>query len=140
MKRYLLFCGESYYPVGGWDDFVGDFDTVEEAKSATAKASDWAHIVDTDTGERVGGEWDAGWFTEAEIKQRKADREAVYAAMAAQRPSAELSVPDPKPLSAEQLATERNALVEKYRAQLERKSQSDVLHTRQTRDDSDRKS
>ena len=32
MKRYLLFGGHVYYPRGGWRDFIGSFDTVEEAE------------------------------------------------------------------------------------------------------------
>lgn len=31
MKRFLLFAGDIYYPVGGWNDFVGAFDSAEEA-------------------------------------------------------------------------------------------------------------
>lgn len=51
MKRFLLFAGPSYYPEGGWNDFVGDFDTSLEAK---IKANEfvskdyWAHIFDTE--------------------------------------------------------------------------------------------
>ena len=62
MKRFFAFCGDNYYPSGGMDDFIGDFDTVEEAISAvTAKVENdfpdderkayqwryhWAHIWD----------------------------------------------------------------------------------------------
>lgn len=56
MKRYLLFEGAEYYPGGGWDDFTGDFDTVEEAR-ATAKGrttrADWWQIIDTKTMEEI---------------------------------------------------------------------------------------
>ena len=34
MKRFLVFCGEDYYPQGGMNDFVGDFDTLEECRVA----------------------------------------------------------------------------------------------------------
>jgi hypothetical protein len=34
MKRYLAFVGYAYYPNGGMDDFLGDFDTAEEAIKA----------------------------------------------------------------------------------------------------------
>lgn len=50
MKRYLLFAGDVYYPVGGWDDFRGAYDTIEEAQSASLAYRDtyeWFHIVDT---------------------------------------------------------------------------------------------
>ncbi len=52
MKRYLLFSGDEYYPLGGWNDFKGSFDTLEEAKEAKEKLSghDWYQIVDTKHG------------------------------------------------------------------------------------------
>lgn len=56
MKRYLLFSGDNYYPGGGWEDFRGDFDTVEAAKAAKLdqhKHDDWYHIVDIETGTEV---------------------------------------------------------------------------------------
>lgn len=34
MKRYLLFAGDHYYPSGGIEDYMGDYDTVEEAEIA----------------------------------------------------------------------------------------------------------
>ena len=33
MKRFMLFGHDSYYPSGGWNDFEGDFDTIEEAQA-----------------------------------------------------------------------------------------------------------
>ncbi len=48
MKRFLLFGSDMYYPAGGWDDFVGDFDTLEQANAFGRNAAkDWVHIVDT---------------------------------------------------------------------------------------------
>lgn len=48
--RYLLFAGDSYYPEGGWHDFVGKFRTLKACKeSLPAHGCDWAHIVDLDT-------------------------------------------------------------------------------------------
>jgi hypothetical protein len=63
-KRYLLFAGFNYYPCGGWDDFIGSFDTQEEATKAgvSRKANieryaggcaDWFQVVDSHTGEKV---------------------------------------------------------------------------------------
>lgn len=52
MKKYLLFAGDNYYPMGGFDDFRGDFDTIELAEQhlkACFSDVDWAHIVDRDT-------------------------------------------------------------------------------------------
>lgn len=55
LKRFLLFAGIYYYPSGGWNDFYGSFDTVEEATAAyEAYAKDkmdpWGHIFDAQTG------------------------------------------------------------------------------------------
>lgn len=48
MKRFLLFGGDCYYPGGGWDDFVGAFDSAAEAHDHAMKnPNDWWHIVDT---------------------------------------------------------------------------------------------
>lgn len=55
MKRYLLFVFQFYYPNGGWDDFKGSFDTVEEAvKEAKMlieeQHQDGYHVVDSVSG------------------------------------------------------------------------------------------
>jgi hypothetical protein len=47
MKRYLLFCFDGYYPSGGWGDFVGTFDTIEEALKNRDR--DHYQVVDTET-------------------------------------------------------------------------------------------
>jgi hypothetical protein len=31
--RYLLFAGDYYYPAGGWKDFYGAFESLEEAEA-----------------------------------------------------------------------------------------------------------
>ena len=50
MKRFLLFTGDDYYPEGGWGDFGGDFDTIEEIKRTEQYiVDDWNEIVDTKT-------------------------------------------------------------------------------------------
>jgi len=50
LKRFLAFCGRNYYPNGGWDDFKGDFEEFESAKSfLLEKDNDWAQIFDTET-------------------------------------------------------------------------------------------
>jgi hypothetical protein len=62
MKRYIVFAGYQYYPSGGWRDFCGDFDTKDEAhahgQDMTWKTRggnlDWYHVVDTETGDKVG--------------------------------------------------------------------------------------
>ena len=49
MKRFILFAGDKYYPIGGRDYFYGSYDTLEELKGAEAealKANDWTNCVD----------------------------------------------------------------------------------------------
>jgi hypothetical protein len=57
MKRYLVFAGSVYYPCGGWQDFVGFYATLEEARAEAAKRSQssfaWSHVVDTETEEEI---------------------------------------------------------------------------------------
>jgi hypothetical protein len=56
MKRYLLFCGNNYYPNGGWSDLIGAFDTIEECgppnhfvdRYGDTVEVDWWHLVDTE--------------------------------------------------------------------------------------------
>ena len=48
MKRYALFTGDDYYPRGGWDDFKGSFDTVEDALAAPR--GEWFQVVDLTEG------------------------------------------------------------------------------------------
>lgn len=53
MKRFLLFKGDFYYPLGGWHDLAGSFDSVEEAikglPTIRYEGADWWHVVDTET-------------------------------------------------------------------------------------------
>lgn len=46
----LVFMGETYYPSGGWEDFIGAAPTIETARvMVETKADsndDWYHIVD----------------------------------------------------------------------------------------------
>lgn len=54
MKRFLLFSGDIYYPGGGWNDFQGDFDTLNEATDKAIELKrDWDQIVDTETKEVI---------------------------------------------------------------------------------------
>lgn len=73
MKQFLLFCGECYYPRGGWEDLEGDYDTIEaaalilEMKAGRARRDDqfeWAQIVDTETMEIawVGRLWSEHYY------------------------------------------------------------------------------
>ena len=54
LNRYLLFCGDNYYPTGGWGDFQGSYETYDEAMAALPTLSfDWHQIVDVTDGEVV---------------------------------------------------------------------------------------
>jgi hypothetical protein len=55
LKRYLLFQFDSYDPIGGWADFQGDFDTLEEAAKYINSNStyDFDQIIDSHTGKEV---------------------------------------------------------------------------------------
>jgi len=50
VKRFKLFCGPTFYPLGGYEDFKGCFETIEHAKLWLLQHSPdacfmWAHIV-----------------------------------------------------------------------------------------------
>lgn len=58
MKKYLLFAGHHYYPSGGFDDFFGDFKSINDAKEwfglnpdkiSASYLDHWCHVVDKDT-------------------------------------------------------------------------------------------
>jgi hypothetical protein len=65
MKKYLLWAGDNYYPTAGLGDYVGSFDTIEEAKAEGTRTYetglanypqrvyDWYEIVDYATMKRV---------------------------------------------------------------------------------------
>ncbi len=58
LKRYLLFFGSPYYPVGGMNDLQGAYDSYEEAAIALDDESEgsgnyWAHIYDTWEGKKI---------------------------------------------------------------------------------------
>jgi hypothetical protein len=44
--KYLLFAGDTYYPSGGAKDFIGSYESLEEAIKAVP-GYDWAHIADS---------------------------------------------------------------------------------------------
>lgn len=46
-QRFLLFCYETYYPGGGWNDFKGAFHSVERAVEVAKQAgNDNWEVVD----------------------------------------------------------------------------------------------
>jgi len=54
MERYVLFGGDQYYPLGGWQDFKGSFGSREAAvREAAGWGWDWWQVVDLMTGDIV---------------------------------------------------------------------------------------
>jgi hypothetical protein len=58
LNKYLVFAGLTYYPKGGWDDFVESYSTLEEIQqhfiydgefenTVNSFCYDWLEIVDT---------------------------------------------------------------------------------------------
>lgn len=52
MKRFLVFSGSDHYPSGGYNDFVGGYETFAEAAHEMVAISHiygkWVHLVDTE--------------------------------------------------------------------------------------------
>lgn len=59
VKRYIVFAGDCYYPLGGWKDLLDSFDDKGEAiASADADLNPgytWAQVVDLHTGKIIHG-------------------------------------------------------------------------------------
>jgi len=58
--RYLLFASSTWDIGGGWDDFVGRYESEEEAETGAHQAAQvgnwydwWWHVVDLKTGQIV---------------------------------------------------------------------------------------
>ncbi len=48
--KYLVFGGDTYYPQGGWKDFLGTAETLTDAlRLALKRGTDWYQIVDAET-------------------------------------------------------------------------------------------
>ena len=63
MKRYLVFCGENYYPYGGMEDFIGDYDTIDECQSILHSTTIVREILEDDYDDGVVNypEWSQIW-------------------------------------------------------------------------------
>ena len=48
MKKYLLFMYDSYYPCGGFNDFVCDFNSLNEIDYTNIIYYDYVEIADSD--------------------------------------------------------------------------------------------
>jgi len=56
VKRYLIFGGEMCYPAGGWNDLLGNTDSLDDAMEAAlvmVVKGEWAHILDTERMELI---------------------------------------------------------------------------------------
>lgn len=54
IKRFLVFAGDVNCPQGGWHDFKGSFDSVEDARAAVVPFSGdgfWYEIIDSENRE-----------------------------------------------------------------------------------------
>jgi len=66
LRRYLIFCGDYYYPKGGWEDFRKDTDNLDEATRycknlIERRVADWCEIVDIHKG-RVIKKFASEWY------------------------------------------------------------------------------
>lgn len=49
--RFLVFSAVYYESRGGWDDLIGRYDTLDEARAAVRPADErWAQVVDVELG------------------------------------------------------------------------------------------
>lgn len=57
MKRYLVFAYVTYNGNGGWNDFVGSFDELEQARKRKEEEEEnstvCSHVVDSEIGQIV---------------------------------------------------------------------------------------
>lgn len=54
IKRFVVFAYDTYYPGGGWSDFISSHDTMEEALGVAKqerKSADIVRVLDLETGE-----------------------------------------------------------------------------------------
>jgi hypothetical protein len=73
VNKFALFGGDNAYAAGGWQDFLGSFDSIEKAKIRAADVDehigiDWWHVVDLETGRYVAAHGFAYGAEEIEIK------------------------------------------------------------------------
>lgn len=55
MKTYLLFAGSYQYPRGGWGDYIGSADSLDEALALLPKGMEWHHVVHNEGIVEAGG-------------------------------------------------------------------------------------
>jgi len=62
MKHFLVFAEETYYPAGGFKDFISAHDELSQAQKARSKAhsrTGWSHIVDLQNLKIVESQYEA---------------------------------------------------------------------------------
>ena len=62
VKRYYLFAGDNYYPLGGGSDFIKSYEQLEDAVAFGERikekgSMDWWHVFDSQTEEIVRREY-----------------------------------------------------------------------------------
>jgi len=64
LRRFILFGSNRFAASGGWSDFIGSFNYIDQAKEAAEKTSGlvWAQIVDGATGKELFKELFIGDF------------------------------------------------------------------------------
>jgi hypothetical protein len=78
---FALFAGEAHYPAGGWDDLIGTFASIEDARARFALGYypgepqntdfEWGHIVDL-TAAQVVLTWDVVSYSKRATKTHPA--------------------------------------------------------------------
>jgi hypothetical protein len=76
MKNYLLFRGYTYYPSGGWQDFIEDFDCVEDTLTALVSRQRLSRRRDhyppgswqRNDGPLYEYEWDFQWYQVVDLQ------------------------------------------------------------------------
>lgn len=70
--KIMLFAGNQFISLGGWEDFQGFFDSIEEVKEFLNKnilSWEWAHIVqDGKITLKASNDWDFNCLTGKESK------------------------------------------------------------------------
>jgi len=66
MKRYLAFYGRHYYPDGGMDDFIGDFNGLDAAKDYIE-----AHHKKENPYGDLEDEWNSCWAHVYDMEEKK---------------------------------------------------------------------
>ncbi len=71
MKRYMVFCGQHYYPGGGIKDYIDCFSNktqvMDHLNNEYAQPDNWAQVYDTRTGEVTNFIYDFEWHSNGSV-------------------------------------------------------------------------